>query len=228
MDLKRQIIGFNLSGNIEDALLLLIDSMGAGGVKEAVLSDLATLRWDIQRSLTANPSGNQHAIIDGDSNNVTVSPVLIDVTIKTNKGEFLNYSPKLYLERYKPKRKKGLTDLNGVTTYLDVKAGFVRERLDIQNDYNRVNEFTVDSEEFTLDLKLQTYFKHQEGGGSVALGVPSDYNNASTSKQIFRFVLELEIEGELVLVDSVPFIVRVHNNTDTDPNFFSYGIEYRN
>lgn len=216
MTVREQILAMQLSCNIQEALLLILDDCGCD--KTLLASDLGTIKWGIQRSTTPNPNGKIDAQIVGNLSNTYISGLLLDLSIKTDANEWLNYSPKVYLERYKPFRDRGL----GVArNYEKVKAGFTREDFSNGNPYNRVNSF-AGVEEQTIDIKPQTYFTHYEDQRVLPIGVPNDFStNGYNSKQIFRFVLELDVNGTIVKVNSPSFIVYVHNNGG-----FYYGVGY--
>lgn len=219
MTVREQILAMQLSCNIQEALLLILDDCGCD--KTLLASDLATIKWGIQRSITPHPNGKQDAQIVGNVSNMYISSLLLDLSIKTDANEWLNYSPKVYLERYKPFRERGIA-VNGGYQYNKVKAGFTRENFSGGNLYNRVNLFNNIVEEQTIDIKPQTYFTHYEDGKVLPIGVPNDFSmNNYNSKQIFRFVLELDVNGTIVKVNSPSFIIYVHSYGG-----FNYGVGY--
>lgn len=218
MTIREQIIAMQLSCNLERALLLILDNCGCD--ESILMTDLASLKWDIQRSITPNNTGKVDAVVIGDINKFGITTRNIDLTIGTNSDLWLNYNPKVFLERYKTFRQRG--DV-GTGTFTDVKAGFFREDFNAKNNYNRVNEFTPTGAD-TLDIKMQTYFKHVEGGNVYSIGVPNDYSTYTVAKQIFRFALELDVNGKTIKINSPTF--QVICSYDYQTIGFYYGIGY--
>lgn len=219
MTIREQIIAMQLSCNLERALLLILDNCGCD--ETLLISDLGTIEWDIQSSLTANTKGKEDAVVVGDATKFGIKTRNIDLAIKTVGNEWLNYTPKVYLERYKAFRQKGEVSTGN---YTDVKAGFVREDFRGGNLYNRVNEFTGIVEQNMLDIKMQTYFRHQDNGEIYALGVPKDFSTYNVAKQIFRFALELDVNGKTIKLNSPTF--QVIPSWDYNTNGFYYGVGY--
>lgn len=220
MTVREQILAMQLSCNIQEALLLILDDCGCD--KTLLASDLATIKWGIQRSVTPNQNGKQDAQIVGNFSNSFINSIYLDLKIKTDANEWLNYSPKVYLERYKPFRERGIA-VNGGYQYNKVKAGFTREDFNNGNPYKRVNSF-AGIEEQTIDIKPQTYFLHEPQYNRVyPIGVPSDFGNGyNMAKQIFRFVLELDVNGTIIKVNSPSFQILA---TSQNGGYY-YGVGY--
>jgi hypothetical protein len=225
MTIREQIIAMQLSCNLERALLLILDNCGCD--ESILMNDLASIKWDIQRSITPNNAGKIDAVVVGNANNFGITTRNVDLKIDTNNALWLAYNPKVYLERYKVFRQRGKDDGNGNTTFEDVKAGFFREDFNVQNNYNRVNEFIPTGDD-TIDIKMQTYFKLVESNrGIIPIGVPNDYSNSNTAKQVFRFALELDVNGKTIKVNSPTFQVLCSWDENTRGFHFGIGYAYR-
>lgn len=217
MTIREEIIAMNLSCNIERALLLILDDCGCD---DALLTnDLSTLSWGVQKSLAPNQNGTKYAKITG-QNVIGLTPINVDLTIKSNGNLWLNYTPKVYLERYKPHHTK-----DGAN-YTPIQAGFHREQ---ENDLlanNRVNEFAGLTSQ-TIDMRVEAYFNYMDYGQVRALGVPRDfaYRSGLQAKQIFRFVMELDVNGTIVKVNSPTFQVWATSDQNQQ-SYFYHGIGF--
>ncbi len=147
------------------------------------------LRWGLKRrsfnSLVAYNSDNAiGSSTPPDEVDINGQVHLMEVNLLGSDREWLKYSPKLHLLRYKPKKR-----LSEPT-----KAGFRKEAAITLDYYQRVNEFTITDSTTDIDIKPDRYFTARKSNGRIQpMGLSSPNHN-----MYFYLVLSINKDGETI------------------------------
>lgn len=207
-----------------------------------VLADLTTLQSSVRRAAESrNPT---YFITTNTFNNIFEKDIpFIKIDISTARNLFLYCNPKLILQRYSRFGTGRAYDSgrNKVNVYRS--SGFKVEKLSLNNEYNRVNEFDVSANSTVVDILPERYLKLQEIhntsndtysyrlnqiGARYRAVSHAPITPTSGFTILFRFMLQLTINDKIVEINLNQFYVDYKKSDGQDTNDNKFRMNIRN